>query len=120
MYEYSENLEWYRELRNLSHAASFKEAHCKESFEPLKRVLVVEAGTPSSGNNGGMRYGPVLAQNQEFVYVNRGNVLDPEHVKGRGAPKKGFTQWIRKYQRNNVVVVIFWVTIGVLASREKR
>jgi hypothetical protein len=70
----------------------------------LKHVLVVEAGTPSSGNNGGMRYGPVLAQNQEFVYVNRGNVLDPEHVKVRGAPKKGFRQWIRKYQRNNVVV----------------
>ena len=64
MYNYSDSLQRYRELRNISHTASFVASRSPEAYERLKRVLHEEAAMipPNGGENGGNRYGPVLSQ----------------------------------------------------------
>jgi len=90
MYDYSDSLQRYRELRNISHTASFIASRSPEAYERLKRVLHEEAVMipPNGGENGGNRYGPVLPQAQDVDSAESTNVLDPMHVPGRGAPKK--------------------------------
>jgi len=90
MYDYSDSLQRYRELRNISHAASFAASRSSESYERLKRVLEDEAAMnlPNGGDNGSKRYGPVLPQAPDVDSIAFSNVLDPLHVPGRGAPKK--------------------------------
>jgi zinc finger SWIM domain-containing protein 3 len=87
IYDYSKSLVRYRDLRNLSHAASFRAAQSSESYQRLKRVLLDETDSksPCASGNERIRYGPMVAQALE---VDCGKVLDPMHVPGRGAPKK--------------------------------
>ncbi|KAJ1256379.1 hypothetical protein BS78_05G166900 [Paspalum vaginatum] len=84
MYDYSESLERYRELRNLSHAASFTASQSYESYKRLKRVLHEEGATKESAifQNQGIRYGPVLPQSLNPETGNLGKVLDPLRVAG--------------------------------------
>jgi len=90
MYDYSESLQRYRELRNISHAAAFATSRSLESYERLKHVLQDEVAMnlPNEGDNRGKRYGPELPQASDVDSVAFSNVLDPLHVSGRGAPKK--------------------------------
>ncbi|XP_002450570.2 protein FAR1-RELATED SEQUENCE 5 [Sorghum bicolor] len=90
MYDYSDSLQRYRELRNISHTASFVASRSPEAYERLKRVLHEEAAMvlPNGGENGGNKFGPVLPQAQHIDSTESTNVLDPMHVPGRGAPKK--------------------------------
>ena len=90
MYDYSESLQRYRELRNISHAATFAASRSLESYERLKHVLQDEAAMNLSNGeyNRGKRFGPVLPQAPDVASVAFSNVLDPLHVPGRGAPKK--------------------------------
>ncbi|XP_021321349.1 protein FAR1-RELATED SEQUENCE 5 [Sorghum bicolor] len=90
MYDYSDSLHRYRELRNISHTASFVASRSLEAYERLKHVLHEEDAMipPNGGDNGGNSYGPVLPQAQDVGSTVSTNVLDPMHVPGRGAPKK--------------------------------
>ncbi|CAD6333783.1 unnamed protein product [Miscanthus lutarioriparius] len=90
MYDYSDSLQRYHELRNISHTASFLASRSPEAYERLKRVLHEEAAMilPNGGENGNKRYGPVLPQCMDVDSAESRNVLDPMHVPGRGAPKK--------------------------------
>ena len=87
MYDYSDSLHMYRELRNISHTASFVASRSPEAYERLKHVLHEEAAMipPNGGDNGGNSYGPVLPQAQDVDSTESTNVLDPMHVPGRGA-----------------------------------
>ena len=64
MYDYSDSLQRYHELRNISHAAAFAASHSLESYERLKHILQDEVAMnlPNEGDNRGKRYGPVLPQ----------------------------------------------------------
>jgi zinc finger SWIM domain-containing protein 3 len=90
MYEYSDRLQRYRELRNISHTTSFIASRSPEAYERLKRIMHEEAAMipPKGEENGGDRYGPVLPQAQDGESAEYTKVLDPMHVPGRGAPKK--------------------------------
>jgi zinc finger SWIM domain-containing protein 3 len=90
MYDYSDCLQKYRELCNISHTASFIASHSHEAYERLKRVLLAEAAMtlPNGGDNGGNTYGPVLPQAMDVDFEEFRDVLDPMCVLGRGAPKK--------------------------------
>ena len=90
MYEYSTTLLRYRDLRNISRAASFSASRSTEGYERLKGALLQEAGMilPNVGANEGKMYGPVLPQALEANYEDIRDVLDPLHVPDRGAPKK--------------------------------
>ena len=87
MYDYSESLQRYRELRNISQAAAFAASRSVESYERLKHVLQDEVAMnlPNEGDNRGKRYGPVLPQAPDVDSVAFKDVLDPLHVPGRGA-----------------------------------
>ncbi|KAG2608046.1 hypothetical protein PVAP13_4NG289338 [Panicum virgatum] len=89
MYEYSATLLRYRDLRNISRAASFSESRSTEAYELLRGALQ-EAATilPNVGANEGNMYGPVLPQAPEADCEDIRDVLDPMHVPGRGALKK--------------------------------
>ena len=89
MYEYSATLLRYRDLRNISRAASFSASRSTEAYELLRGALQ-EAATilPNVGANEGKMYGPVLPQAPEADCDDIRDVLDPMHVPGRGAPKK--------------------------------
>ncbi|KAG2539406.1 hypothetical protein PVAP13_9NG472614 [Panicum virgatum] len=89
MYEYSATLLRYRDLRNISRAASFSASRSTEAYELLRGALQ-EAATilPNVGANEGNMYGPVLPQAPEADCEDIRDVLDPMHVPGRGAPKK--------------------------------
>ena len=89
MYEYSTTLLRYRDLRNISRAASFSASRSTEGYERLKGTLQ-EAATilPNVGTNEGKMYGPVLPQAPEADCEDIRDVLDPMHVPSRGAPKK--------------------------------
>jgi len=90
MYDYSPTLLRYRELCNLSLAASFAASRSIEGYERIKRVLEQEAAVimPNAGANEGNIYGPVLPQAPEVDCEEFRDVLDPMHVPGRGALKK--------------------------------
>jgi len=90
MYDYSPTLLRYRELCNLSLAASFAASRSTEGYEWIKCVLEQEAAVivPNAGANEGKMYGPVLPQAPEADCEDIRDVLDPMHVPGRGAPKK--------------------------------
>jgi zinc finger SWIM domain-containing protein 3 len=89
MYDYSDSLQRYHELRNISHTASFVASRSPEAYERFKRVLHEEAMIlPNRGENGDNRYGPVLPQDLDVDSAESRNVLDPMHVSGRGALKK--------------------------------
>jgi len=90
MYDYSDSLQRYHELRNISHTASFLASRSPEAYERLKRVLHEEVAMilPNKGENGDKRYGLVLPQGLDVDSAESRNVLDPMHVPGRGAPKK--------------------------------
>ena len=90
MYDYSPTLLRYRELRNLSLAASFVASRSTEGCERIKRVLKQEAAVivPNAGANEGKMYGPVLPQAPEVDCEEFRDVLDPMTVPSRGAPKK--------------------------------
>ncbi|CAN6218806.1 unnamed protein product [Urochloa humidicola] len=85
MYDSCHSLQKYRELRNLSHEASFKAAQSNESYVYMKRVLneIVGSYEPCDVQENHVRYGPELAQS-----LQGDKVLDPVPVKPRGAPKK--------------------------------
>jgi len=87
MYDYSDSLQRYHELHNISQTASFVASQSLEAYGRLKRVLHEEAAMipPNGGENGGKRFGPVLPQ---ALDVDSADVFDPIHVPGRGAPKK--------------------------------
>ncbi|WVZ94569.1 hypothetical protein U9M48_040448, partial [Paspalum notatum var. saurae] len=89
-YEYSLILQRYRELRKLSHAASFRAAQSSESYQRLKRVLCEDLANKDmvGADNEGIRVGPILPRTIEPEFENTENVLDPIRVPGRGAPKK--------------------------------
>jgi len=55
MYDYSESLQRYRELRNISQAAAFAASRSLESYERLKHVLQDEVAMnlPNEGDNRG-------------------------------------------------------------------
>ena len=67
MYEYSTTLLRYRDLRNISRAASFSASRSTEGYERLKGALLQEAGMilPNVGANEGKMYGLVLPQAPE-------------------------------------------------------
>jgi zinc finger SWIM domain-containing protein 3 len=90
MYDYSDSLQRYHELRNISHTTSFVASRSPEAYERLKHVLHEEAAVilPNGGENGDNKYGPVLPQDLDVDSAEYRNVLDPMHVPGRGAPKK--------------------------------
>ena len=90
MYDYSPTILRYRELRNLSLAASFAASRSTEGYERIKRVLQQEAAVvmPNVGANVGNMYGLVLPQVPEVDCEEFRDVLDPMHVLGGGAPKK--------------------------------
>ena len=90
MYDYSDSLQRYHELRNINHTASFVASHSPEAYERLKHVLHEEAAMilPNGGENGDKRYGPVVPQVLDVDSAESRNVLDPMHVPDRGAPKK--------------------------------
>jgi len=90
MYDTSQSLEKYRELRNLSHEASFKASQSDESFLYMKHVLceIVGSNNASNAQVNNVSCGPVLAQSLHAELPNEGMVLDPVAVKSKGAPKK--------------------------------
>ena len=90
MYEYSTTLLRYRDLHNISRAASFSASRSTEGYEWLKGALLQEAGMilPNVGANEGKMDGPVLPQAPKADCEDIRDVLDPLHVPGRGAPKK--------------------------------
>ena len=90
MYEYSKILMRYHELRKLSNAKTIRACLSDEAYEHLKMLLKAEAASKetSSGQNECIRFGPVLSQTAQHDYGDLGNLLDPVHVQGRGAPKK--------------------------------
>ncbi|XP_062180823.1 protein FAR1-RELATED SEQUENCE 5-like [Phragmites australis] len=90
IYDYSQSLERYRDLRNLSHAASFKASQSDASYVHMKRVLneIVGSNDACNPEKKHMRYGPVLTQAHQAHSLNLDKVLDPVQVKSRGAPKK--------------------------------
>ena len=98
MYDYSDSLQRYHELRNISHTASFVASCSPEAYERLKRVLHEEATMilPNGGENEDKRYGPVLPQCMDVDSAESRNVLDPMHVPGRGAPKKKLKSVLNK------------------------
>jgi len=102
LYDYSVNLDRYRELRNLSHAASFRASQSIESYERLKKLLSEEVATNdlACGDNDGVWYGPVLPQTQQSDSDTTGMVLDPIRVPGRGAPKKRLQAMPMKKKRS--------------------
>ncbi|CAN6348504.1 unnamed protein product, partial [Urochloa humidicola] len=90
MYDYSDSVQRYHELHNISQTTSFAASQSLEAYEWLKRVLEEEAAMipPNRGDGGGKKFGPVLPQALEDDYVQSCNVLEPVRVPGRGAPKK--------------------------------
>ena len=62
MYDYSDSLQRYHELHNISQTASFVASQSLEAYGLLKHVLHEEAAMipPNGGENGGKRFGPVL------------------------------------------------------------
>ena len=90
MYDYSPTLLRYRELCNLSLAASFAASRSTEGYEWIKCVLEQEAAVimPNAGANKGNMYGPVPPQAPEVDCEEFRDVLDPMHVPSRRALKK--------------------------------
>lgn len=80
----------YRELRNLSHEASFKAAQSNESYVHMKGVLskIIGSYDPCNAQENDVRYGPEIAQALHEELPNVDKVLDPVPVKPKGAPKK--------------------------------
>ena len=95
MYDYSVSLQRYRELRNCSHAASFKACHSDEDYHRLKMLLqaqhhgkqssfeLADSKESTNAQHNSIRFGPLMPHSQKVD-----KVLDPVHVPGRGAPKK--------------------------------
>ncbi|KAL6630579.1 hypothetical protein ACP70R_028652 [Stipagrostis hirtigluma subsp. patula] len=92
MYDYSDSVQRYHELHNISQMTSFAASQSLEAYERLKRVLEEEAAmilpNRGEGEGGRKRFGPVLTQGGLDDYAESYNVLDPICVPGRGAPKK--------------------------------
>jgi zinc finger SWIM domain-containing protein 3 len=90
MYDYSDSVQRYNDLHNISRTAAFAAAQSQEAFERLKHVLEEEAATiPVNIGGGGCKtFGPVLPQALDVDSVECCNVLDPIRMPGRGAPKK--------------------------------
>ena len=55
MYDYSDSLQRYHELRNISHTASFVASRSPEAYERLKRVLHEEAAMGAGNLEGRVR-----------------------------------------------------------------
>jgi zinc finger SWIM domain-containing protein 3 len=95
MYDYSASLQRYRELRNCSHAASFKACHSDEDYQRLKMLLQAEhhgkqssieqADSKESTNaqHNSIRFGPLMPHSEKVD-----KVLDPVHVPGRGGTEE--------------------------------
>ena len=108
MYDYSVSLQRYRELRNCSHAASFKACHSHEDYHRLKMLLQAQhhgkqssfeqadskESTNAQYNN--IRFGPLMPQSANLDGEGFEKVLDPVHVPGRGAPKKRLQARMKK------------------------
>lgn len=92
MYDYSDSVQRYHELHNISQMTSFAASQSLEAYERLKRVLEEEAAmivpNRGEGEGGRKRFGPVLTQGGLDDYAESCNVRDPIRVPGRGAPKK--------------------------------
>ena len=91
MYDSCHSLDKYRELRNLSHEASFKAAQSNESYIHMKGVLseIIGSYDPCNAQENDVRYGPEIAQALHEELPNVDKVQDPVPVKPKGAPKKG-------------------------------
>ena len=90
MHEYSTTLLRYRDLRNISRAASFLASRSTEGYERLKGALLQEAGMilPNVGANEGKMYGPVLPQAPEADCEDIRDVLVPCMCLAEGLPRK--------------------------------
>jgi zinc finger SWIM domain-containing protein 3 len=90
MYDYSNSIQRYNDLHNISQTAAFVVAQSQEAFERLKHVLEEEVATiPVNRGEGGRKtFGPVLPQALDVDSTECYNVLDPIRVLSRGAPKK--------------------------------
>ena len=90
MYDYSDSLQRYHELRNTSHTASFVASRSPEAYERLKRVLHEEAAMilPNGGENGDKRYAPVLPQCMDVDSAESRNVLIPCMFLAEGPRRK--------------------------------
>jgi len=105
MYDYSQSLERYRELRDLSQAACLKSSQTDASYMRMKHVLSEMIGASDEGNNDkeSLCYGPVLPQAVQAESHSEDRILDPLQVKSRGAPKKkrmkGFLDKPKKRKR---------------------
>jgi hypothetical protein len=77
-------------LRDLSHAACLKSSQTKASYMRMKHVLSGMIGASDEANNDkkNLCYGPVLPQAMHAQPHSHDRVLDPLHVKSRGAQKK--------------------------------
>jgi zinc finger SWIM domain-containing protein 3 len=90
MYDYSDSMQRYYELHNISQIASFAASQSIEAYQQLKRVLEEEVAMipTNKRDGGGKRFGPVLPQAHDVDYAKDCNVFDPIRVRGRGALKK--------------------------------
>ncbi|XP_073359672.1 protein FAR1-RELATED SEQUENCE 4-like [Aegilops tauschii subsp. strangulata] len=99
----------YRELRNCSHAASFKACHSDEDYHRLIMLLQAQhhgkqssfeqANSKESSNaqHNNIRFGPLMPHSEKVD-----KVLDPVHVPGRGAPKKRLQAKTKKSRSQNI------------------
>jgi zinc finger SWIM domain-containing protein 3 len=90
MYDYSDSVQRYHELHNISQKASFAASQLIEAYQQLKRVLEEEAAmiTTNRGDGGGKRFGPVLPQAHDVDSVKYCNVFDPNVCLEEGPQRK--------------------------------
>jgi zinc finger SWIM domain-containing protein 3 len=90
MYVYSDSLQRYHELNNISQHASFIASQSPEAYERMKRFCQEEAAKvmPNGEESGHKRFCPVLPQALDVDSAESSNVLDPMYVLGRGAQRK--------------------------------